>query len=79
MIAQFDYLAKFQQEDSSGVGVRHCPNLTTAHVSKSDFDKMKVQNATQLFSRSVSAGKENEIYLSSNFQMFNSRNEQSYC
>lgn len=56
MVAQFDYLKKFYAIDSQKGQLRMCTKLTSAHISEKDFNKMKVKNATQLFSRSVYAG-----------------------
>lgn len=54
-LIQFAHVRKFFEMDSK-LSVRMCPKLTQKHIELTNFSKMRVRLAAQIFSHSVAAG-----------------------
>ncbi|KAI4468043.1 e3 sumo-protein ligase [Holotrichia oblita] len=54
-VASWKDIVAFYEFDTGNMDIKMCNKLTNAHIYKSDIKKMKVKNATQVFSRTVSA------------------------
>ncbi|KAK9709679.1 Transposase protein [Popillia japonica] len=52
---RWDYITQFYNNDKK-YGIRAAPKLTDSHIQPTNFEKMKVKYATQVFSATVSAG-----------------------
>lgn len=53
-LVSFEVVKELWQLEQNGK-TRMCPKLTSQHIFPTDFDKMRVKYATQIFSRTVSA------------------------
>lgn len=53
-IVSWSVLQKLHELDNSDI-TKVCPNITSKHINPTQFDKMRVVYATQIFSRTVSA------------------------
>ena len=52
MIARFEYF-KLLYEHEKFIGLRRCHKLTNAHIHPTNFERMNVAKAAQVFSNSV--------------------------